>query len=247
MYSLMYESRFKSPCSFMWEFVNVPMYSSIHNARIHVWIQVEGRILQVGRFLKNFNLQSAAFCQTVTPSSWCRSWGPGVRGPWGFLRDRATTTKAEGCVFTRGAARLVVAGGLPLQADCLCSFWRPATFNRHQFRQEKHNRHAQVFSHCKYFLSCQLPSLPARARSLSPIFPPLPPLQSCRPGRCVSLSRWRCSPSAHSPAAPVRLCWQKATCARKNTRVWTPQINSRGRFTVSRWVMGRPGCVCLRV
>lgn len=78
-------------------------------------------------------------------------------------------------MFTRGAARRVAAGGLPLQADCLCSFWRPAAFNRHQFRQEKHNRHARVFSHCKYFLSCQLPSLPARARSLAfSHFPPSP-------------------------------------------------------------------------
>lgn len=58
-------------------------------------------------------------------------------------------------------------------ADCLCSFWRRDAFHQHQFRQEKHNRHARVFSHCKYFLSCQLPSLRALARFL-PFLPPLP-------------------------------------------------------------------------
>lgn len=131
------------------------------------------------------------------------------------MRDCATTLRAEGCVFTRGAARRVAAGGLPLQPTVYVhSGERPPSTDINSGKRNTTDR-ARVFSHCKYFLSCQLPSLPALARSP----PPLPqPLQSRRPGRCVSLSRRRCSPTAHSPAAPVRRCWQKATRRRKKKK-----------------------------
>lgn len=132
---------------------------------------------------------------------------------WRFLRGNATT-RVERSAWGRSACR----GGRALAAaDCLCSFWRWDAFHRHQFRQEKHNRHVRVFSHCKYFLSCQLPSLPALARFL-PFFSPSPSLQSSQSGRCASLSHGRCSQTARSPVAPVlSLLAKKATCGSVNT------------------------------
>lgn len=134
------------------------------------------------------------------------------------MRDRATTTRAEGCVFTRGAARRVAAGGLPLQPTVYVhSGDRPpsADINSGK-RNTTAMRECSPTVNISLAVSCP-PCQRSLARSLSPIPPPplSPPLQSCRPGRCVSLSRRRCSPSARSPAAPVRLCWQKATRGRK--------------------------------
>lgn len=39
----------------------------------------------------------------------------------------------------------------------------PSAFHWHQLRRERHNRHVWVLCYCKYFFSCQLPSLPALA------------------------------------------------------------------------------------
>lgn len=78
---------------------------------------------------------------------------------WWLLRDRLFTKLNDVCLHVEQFG--VRTGRAPTPADCLCSFWRPTTFHWHQFRQERHNRHVWVFSYCKYFFSCQLPSLPA--------------------------------------------------------------------------------------
>lgn len=81
------------------------------------------------------------------------------------------TTRPQGFYVTMQRRRPRLVNLRVASADCLCSFWSRDSFHRHQFRREKHNRRARVFSHCKYFLSCQLPSLPALARSLARSLP----------------------------------------------------------------------------
>jgi len=51
-------------------------------------------------------------------------------------------------------------GGLLLQLLIYVHSGDQPPSNWHQFRRERHNHHVWVVSHCKYFLSCQLPSLP---------------------------------------------------------------------------------------
>lgn len=73
------------------------------------------------------------------------------------------------CVYAPSSLAFA-AGGLPLQPTVYVHSADQPPSNEHQFRQEKHNHHVRVFSYCKYFFSCQLPSLPALAFFFSPSF-----------------------------------------------------------------------------
>lgn len=68
-----------------------------------------------------------------------------------LLYDHLLTKLNDVCLYVEGFGVSTRQASAP--SDCLCSLWRPTTFNRHQFRQERQNHHVWVFSYCKYFLS----------------------------------------------------------------------------------------------
>lgn len=68
-----------------------------------------------------------------------------------LLYDHLLAKLNDVCLYVEGFGVSTRQASAP--SDCLCSLWRPTTFNRHQFRQERQNHHVWVFSYCKYFLS----------------------------------------------------------------------------------------------
>lgn len=152
-------------------------------------------------------------------------------------------------MFTRGAARRVAAGGLPLQPTVYVhSGERPPSTDINSGKRNTTD-HARVFSHCKYFLSCQLPSLPVLACSLAcsllnPRPPPKPsPWTLCKLvapevfSNCT-LSRCTCTSLLAKSNSPKKKQTSVNAANKQPGPLYCKPV-SNGQ--------GRPGCVCLRV
>lgn len=88
----------------------------------------------------------------------CVHWGL----QWGWHVHDRVLTKLKTCVDMSNVSG-VRSGRAPAPAGCLCSPYAPAAFHWHRLRRERHNCYVWAFRYCKYFFSCQLPSLPALA------------------------------------------------------------------------------------